>query len=73
MHTKLSPGPLKVSPLENSCMFHISLAIYTVMIILFEAEAGYVHWTSESTHYGFDWSKPSFQPVEGGEPVREEL
>ena len=21
---------------------------------------------------GFDWSKPSFQPVEGGEPAREE-
>ena len=21
---------------------------------------------------GFDWSKPNFQPIEGGEPAREE-
>ena len=33
-------------------MFHLSLAIYTVTIIVFEAKARYVHWTSESTHYG---------------------
>ena len=52
MHTKLSPGPLKVSPPAHSRMFHLSLAIYTVTIIVFEAKARYVHWTSESTHYG---------------------
>ena len=33
-------------------MFHLSLAIYTVTIIVFEGKARYVHWTSESTHYG---------------------
>ena len=33
-------------------MFHLSLTIYTVTIIVFEAKARYVHWTSESTHYG---------------------
>ena len=33
-------------------MFHLSLAIYTVTIIIFEAKGRYVHWTSESTHYG---------------------
>ena len=39
-------------PLAHSRMFHLSLAIYTVTIIVFEAKARYVHWTSESTHYG---------------------
>ena len=48
---KLSPCPLKVSPPAHSRMFHLSLAIYTVTIIVFEAKARYVHWTSESTHY----------------------
>ena len=38
MHTKLSPGPLKVSPQK--------------IHIVFEAKARYVHWTSESTHCG---------------------
>ena len=33
-------------------MFHLSLAIYAMTIIVFEAKARYVHWTSESTHYG---------------------
>ena len=42
----------KSKPPENSRMFHLSLAIYTVTIIVFEAKARYVHWTSESTHYG---------------------
>ena len=51
MHTKLSPGRLKVSPPENSCMFHLSLAIYAMTIIVFEAKERYVHWTSESTQY----------------------
>ena len=46
MHKKLSPGPLKVSPLENSGMFHLSLTIYTMTIIVFEAKARYIHWTS---------------------------
>ena len=39
-------------PPENSCMFHLSLAIYAMTIIVFVAKARYVHWTSESTHYG---------------------
>ena len=42
----------KSKPLENSRMFHLSLAIYAMMIIVFEAKARYIHWTSESTHYG---------------------
>ena len=29
-----------------------SYVIYTVTIIVFEVKARYVHWTSESTHYG---------------------
>ena len=37
---------------ENSRMFHLSIAIYAMTIIVFEAKARYVHWTSESTHYG---------------------
>ena len=42
----------KSKPPENSRMFHLSLAIYATTIIVFEAKARYVHWTSESTHYG---------------------
>ena len=42
----------KSKPPENSCMFHLSLVIYAMAIIVFEAKARYVHWTSESTHYG---------------------
>ena len=42
----------KSKPLAHSRMFHLSLVIYTVTIIVFEAKARYVHWTSESTHYG---------------------
>ena len=42
----------KSKPPENSRMFHLSLAIYAMTIIVFEAKAWYVHWTSESTHYG---------------------
>ena len=42
----------KSKPPENSRMFHLSPAIYTVKIIVFEAKARSVHWTSESTHYG---------------------
>ena len=42
----------KIKPPAHSRMFHLSLAIYTVTIIVFEAKARYVHWTSESTHYG---------------------
>ena len=42
----------KSKPPENSRMFHLSLAIYAMKIIVFEAKARYVHWTSESTHYG---------------------
>ena len=42
----------KSKPPAHSRMFHLSLAIYTVTIIVFEAKARYVHWTSESTHYG---------------------
>jgi len=34
--------------------FHLSLVIYTVTIIVFEAKERYIHWTSESTHYGHD-------------------
>ena len=49
---KLSPGPLKVSPPAHSRMFHLSLVIYTMTIIVFETKAWYVHWTSESTHHG---------------------
>ena len=41
----------KSKPPENSRMFHLSLAIYAMTIIVFEAKARYVHWTSESTHY----------------------
>ena len=52
MHTKLSSGPLKVSPPENWLMFHLSLAIYAMTIIVFEAKAWYTHCTSKSTHYG---------------------
>ena len=42
----------------HSRMFHLSLAIYTVTIIVFEAKARYVHWTSESTHYGHQLNAP---------------
>ena len=42
----------KSKPPENSRVFHLSLAIYAMTIIVFEAKARYVHWTSESTHYG---------------------
>ena len=42
----------KSKPPAHSHMFHLSLALYTVTIIVFEAKARYVHWTSESTHYG---------------------
>ena len=42
----------KSKPPENSCMFHLSLAIYAMTIIVFEVKARYIHWTSESTHYG---------------------
>ena len=42
----------KSKPPENSRMFHLSLAIYAMTIIVFEAKARYIHWTSESTHYG---------------------
>ena len=42
----------KSMPPAHSRMFHFSLAIYTMMIIVFGAKARYVHWTSESTHYG---------------------
>ena len=42
----------KSKPPENSRMFHLSLAIYAMTIIVFEAKARYAHWTSESTHYG---------------------
>ena len=33
-------------------MFHLSLAIYTVTIIVFEVKEGNTHWTLESTYYG---------------------
>ena len=36
----------------NKTVFPLSLTIYTMTIIVFEAKARYVHWTSESTHYG---------------------
>ena len=36
----------KSTPLAHSHMFHLSLAIYTVTIIVFEAKAWYIHWTS---------------------------
>ena len=42
----------KSKPPENSRVFHLSLAIYAMTIIVFEAKARYVHWTSKSTHYG---------------------
>ena len=42
----------KRKPPAHSRMFHLYLAIYTMTIIVFEAKARYVHWTSESTHYG---------------------
>ena len=42
----------KSNPPAHSRMFHLSLVIYTVTIIVFGAKAQYVHWTSESTHYG---------------------
>ena len=42
----------KIKPPAHSHMFHLSLVIYTVKIIAFGAKARYVHWTSESTHYG---------------------
>ena len=42
----------KSKPLTHSRMFHLSLAIYAMTIIVFEAKARYIHWTSESTHYG---------------------
>ena len=51
MHTTISRSS-KSKPPAHSRMFHLSLAIYTVTIIVFEAKARYVHWTSESTHYG---------------------
>ena len=41
----------KSKPPTHSRMFHLSLAIYTVTIIVFEAKARYIHWTSEFTHY----------------------
>ena len=42
----------KSTPPAHSRMFHLSLAIYTLMIIVFGAKAWYIHWTSESTHDG---------------------
>ena len=42
----------KSKPRAHSRMFHLSLVIYTMTIIVFEAKARYIHWTSESTHYG---------------------
>src|SRR5215216_3602358 len=42
----------KSTPPAHSRMFHLSLAIYIVTIIVFEAKARYVHWTSVSSHYG---------------------
>ena len=42
----------KSKPPTHSRMFHLSLAIYAMTIIVFEAKAWYVHWNSESTHYG---------------------
>ena len=49
---KLSPGPLKVSPQHiHACFISLS-RFYIVTIIVFEAKAWYVHWISESTHYG---------------------
>jgi len=42
----------KSKPPEKSRVFHLSLAIYAMTIIVFEAKARYIHWTSETTHYG---------------------
>ena len=42
----------KSKPPAHSRMFHLSLAIYAMTIIVFEVKARYVHWTSESTHHG---------------------
>ena len=36
----------KSKPLENSRVFHLSLVIYAMTIIVFEANAPYIHWTS---------------------------
>ena len=52
VRTQTISGSSKSKPPAHSCMFHLSLAIYTVTIILFGVKARYVHWTSESTHYG---------------------
>ena len=42
----------KSKPPAHSRMFHLSLVIYIVTIIVFEVKARYICWTSESTHYG---------------------
>ena len=39
-------------PPEYSRVFHLSLTIYAMTIIVFEAKTRYAHWNSESTHYG---------------------
>ena len=52
MRTQTISRSSKSKPPTHSRMFHLSLAIYTVTIIVFGAKARYVHWTSESTHYG---------------------
>ena len=52
VRTQTISGSSKSKPPAHSRMFHLSLAIYTVTIIVFEAKAWYIHWTSESTHYG---------------------
>ena len=52
VHTQTISRSSKSKPPAHSRMFHLSLAIYTVTIIVFGAKARYVHWTSESTHYG---------------------
>ena len=51
VHTQTTSRSSKSSPPENSRMFQLSLAINGMTIIVFEAKAWYVHWTSESTHY----------------------
>ena len=52
VHTQTISWSSKSTPPAHSRMFHLSLVIYTVTIIVFGAKARYVHWTSESTHYG---------------------
>ena len=52
VRTQIISRSSKCMPPAHSRVFHLSLTIYTVTIIVFEAKARYVHWTLEPTHYG---------------------